>query len=67
MSEPISKPISKEKFFTPGEVAKMLRIHPKTVSRWAQRYGLGIKTLGGHRRFRKEDIAKMFTFEGRTQ
>jgi excisionase family DNA binding protein len=37
---------------TPGEVAKLLRVDPKTVTRWA-RAGLieCIKTPGGHRRF----------------
>lgn len=42
-----------EKLYTPGEVALMFRVDPKTVTRWAKA-GLiaSIKTPGGHRRYR---------------
>ena len=45
-----------------GEVARMLQVSPKTVSRWADR-GLipCVVTMGGHRRFRRgavEDIKR---------
>ncbi len=48
---------SDDEFLLPGEVAARLRVSPKTVSRWAA-MGLvpSIVTLGGHRRFRAEDI-----------
>lgn len=42
---------------TPGEVASLLRVDPKTVTRWAER-GLieSIKTPGGHNRFPKSCV-----------
>jgi len=43
--------------FTPREVAEMLRVDPKTVSRWAEQGKLpALRTLGGHRRFRRSDL-----------
>ncbi len=56
---------------TPAEVAKMFRVDPKTVTRWAAAGKLrAIKTLGGHRRFVAEDVYKLLqpdagTAEGR--
>lgn len=42
---------------TPAEVAAMFRVDPKTVTRWANSGKLlSLRTLGGHRRFRREDI-----------
>jgi excisionase family DNA binding protein len=35
----------------------MLRVDPKTVSRWAEQGKLpALRTLGGHRRFRRSDL-----------
>lgn len=53
---------------TPGEVAALLRVDPKTVSRWAAA-GLvdSIKTPGGHRRFRRSDIERLATFPNGAQ
>ena len=46
-----------ERLLTPAEAAGMLRVDPSTVSRW-HRQGLipGLRTPGGHRRFRESDI-----------
>lgn len=42
---------------TPGEVAALFRVDPKTVSRWADAGKLHpIRTLGGHRRFTRAEI-----------
>lgn len=45
---------------TPDEVAKLFRVDPKTVTRWA---GAGrvrsVRTPGGHRRFRREEVARL--------
>jgi excisionase family DNA binding protein len=42
---------------TPGEVATLFRVNPKTVTRWARAGKLtAIRTLGGHRRFRASEI-----------
>lgn len=40
-----------------AEAAALLRVSPKTISRWAREGKLGhVVTLGGHRRFRRADI-----------
>jgi len=42
---------------TPGEVASLFRVDPKTVTRWAAKGRIGsIRTPGGHRRFRLSEI-----------
>lgn len=48
---------SPEALLTPSEVAKLFRVNPKTVTRWARAGKLtAIRTLGGHRRFRASEI-----------
>ena len=43
---------SKGELLTPREVAKIFRVDPKTVSRWANEVRLDcVRTLGGQRRF----------------
>ena len=43
-----------------AEAAKMLRVSPKTVSRWAKQGKLPhVVTLGGHRRFPAEAIERL--------
>jgi excisionase family DNA binding protein len=46
-----------KELMTPSEVAAILRVDAKTVTRWAER-GLvrSIKTPGGHNRFYRTDI-----------
>jgi excisionase family DNA binding protein len=47
----------KSELLTPSEVGQMLRVNPKTVTRWARAGKLpAIKTTGGHRRFRRSDV-----------
>jgi excisionase family DNA binding protein len=44
---------------TPGEVAVMFRVNPKTVTRWARAGRISaVRTLGGHRRFRASEIRR---------
>jgi DNA binding domain, excisionase family len=46
-----------EKLLTPGEVAEMFKVNPKTVTRWARAGKISaIRTLGGHRRFSADEI-----------
>jgi excisionase family DNA binding protein len=47
-------------YFTAGQVAEVLHVSPKTVSRWAAEGLLPcLVTLGGHRRFRRQDVEEI--------
>ena len=47
----------RDELLTPSEVAKMFRVNPKTVTRWARAGKISaVRTLGGHRRFRKSEV-----------
>jgi excisionase family DNA binding protein len=49
--------VQADQLLTPAEVAKLFRVDPKTVTRWAKAGKLSsIRTLGGHRRYRKQEI-----------
>jgi excisionase family DNA binding protein len=46
-----------ERLMTPREVSAALRVHVKTVTRWAKDGKLSsIKTPGGQRRFREAEV-----------
>ena len=50
-------PVPEREYLTPGEVARILHVSPKTINRWATDKLIPcIVTLGGHRRFRREDV-----------
>jgi excisionase family DNA binding protein len=45
---------------TPGQVAAMFHVDPKTVTRWAHAGRLGsLRTPGGHRRFRESEVLQL--------
>ena len=47
-------------FLRPQEAAAVLGVRAKTVSRWAEEGRLpAIKTIGGHRRFRRADVERL--------
>ena len=49
-----------ERLLTPGEVAALFRVDPKTVTRWASAGRIGsIRTPVGHRRFRESEVREM--------
>ncbi len=49
-----------ERLLTPGEVATLFRVDPKTVTRWATAGRIGsIRTPGGHRRFRESEVKSL--------
>lgn len=57
--------IDQDKLMTPSEVAKLFRVDPKTVTRWAKDGKLSsIVTPGGHKRFWRSYIIKLL--EGNT-
>jgi excisionase family DNA binding protein len=47
-------------YLHPAEVADILHVSPKTVSRWAKEGRLPfLKTLGGHRRYPEAEIRQL--------
>jgi excisionase family DNA binding protein len=53
----LNRDIDVEVLLTPSEVAALFRVDPKTVTRWAKAGKLTpIRTLGGHRRYRKSEV-----------
>ncbi|MFC4334991.1 BldC family transcriptional regulator [Salininema proteolyticum] len=55
---------TEDRLLTPGEVASMFRVDPKTVTRWAAAGRIGsIRTPGGHRRFRESEVQALLTGE----
>jgi excisionase family DNA binding protein len=53
-------PASKSPYLLPSEVAEVLRVSPKTVTRWAKEGKLASRrTLGGHRRYARADIESL--------
>ena len=51
--------MAENELLTPGEVAAMFRVDPKTVTRWARAGKVSaMRTLGGHRRFRASEIRR---------
>jgi len=55
---------SSERLLTPGEVAALFRVDPKTVTRWAVSGRISsIRTPGGHRRFRESEVRALLRGE----
>ncbi len=60
-------PGGRERLLTPGEVAALFRVDPKTVTRWAAAGRIGsIRTPGGHRRFRESEVRALLAGETAT-
>jgi excisionase family DNA binding protein len=54
------RPAEQEVLLTTAEVAKLFRVDPKTVTRWAKAGKLtAIRTLGGHRRYRQSEVQNL--------
>lgn len=54
----------RDRLMTPGEVASLFRVDPKTVTRWAVAGRIGsVRTPGGHRRFRESEVRALLTGE----
>ena len=55
---------ARERLLTPGEVAALFRVDPKTVTRWAAAGRISsIRTPGGHRRFRESEVRALLAGE----
>ncbi len=60
---PIIKERKADPLLTPGEVAKIFRVNPKTITRWAAAGKIKSLTLpSGHRRFSRSAIMAMLNF-----
>jgi excisionase family DNA binding protein len=56
-----------DRLLTPGEVAALFRVDPKTVTRWAASGRISsIRTPGGHRRYREAEIRALLGIDGET-
>ena len=56
-----------DRLLTPGEVAALFRVDPKTVTRWAASGRISsIRTPGGHRRFRESEVRALLRGESQT-
>src|SRR4051812_17305475 len=54
-----------DRLLTPGEVAALFRVDPKTVTRWAAAGRISsIRTPGGHRRFGESGVRALLEGEG---
>jgi excisionase family DNA binding protein len=54
------RPPSTATFLHPAEVAAILQVSPKTISRWAKQGQLPYqRTLGGHRRYPEPAIRQL--------
>ena len=49
-----------DELLTPGQVARLFGVNPKTITRWASLGKLTpIRTLGGHRRYRQSEVREL--------
>jgi excisionase family DNA binding protein len=56
---------ARDRLLTPGEVASLFRVDPKTVTRWAAAGRINsIRPPGGHRRFRESEIRDLLRQDG---
>lgn len=64
MTDMTSAPDELPDLLTPGEVAALFRVVPKTLARWARDEQIQcIRTPGGHRRYRAADVRKLLAFK----
>lgn len=53
---------NEDELMTPGEVARLFGVHPKTIARWASAGRLTpARTLGGHRRYRASEVHELWS------
>lgn len=54
---------------TPSEVATLWQVDPKTVTRWVFEGRIPadavVRTLGGHRRYRRDKMMKLYRSQGK--
>jgi excisionase family DNA binding protein len=56
-----------DRLLTPGEVAILFRVDPKTVTKWANAGRIkGLRTPTGRWRFRESDVRALLSTDGPT-
>ena len=61
-------PREDDELLTPGEVAVIFQVDPKTVTRWgAGGRLLSTRTVGGHRRFFRDEVTALIRGETREE
>jgi excisionase family DNA binding protein len=49
-----------ERLLTPAEVAELFKVHPLTVTRWANPGQIGsVRALGGHTRCKEAEVRRL--------
>lgn len=62
------QPAANDGLLTPAEVAAILFVDPKTVTRWARAGKLeAIRTPGGHRRYQRSDVLAIMSGQHQSQ
>jgi excisionase family DNA binding protein len=53
----MTEPATEDRLLTPGEVAALFRVDPRTATRWGREERIeSVRTPGGHRRFRESAV-----------
>jgi excisionase family DNA binding protein len=55
-----NRQLAPERLLTPAEVAQLFKVHPLTVTRWANQGLIGsVRTLGGHTtRYKEAEVLR---------
>ena len=65
--QPAALVLVSEPLLTPGEVAALFRVDPRTVWRWAEEGRIERRrTAGGHGRYRQSDVQALLASTGRS-
>jgi excisionase family DNA binding protein len=58
------KKLEAPELLTPAEVAALFGVDPRTLVRWAKAGQIGsVRTLGGHRRYRRAEVERLLSGE----
>jgi len=56
----LDMPIESTDLLSPSEVARLFGVQPQSIVRWTNAGRLtAVKTPGGHRRYRREDVDRL--------
>lgn len=66
VKEPVKRSDVDDEYLAPGDVARLLCVSARTVSRWADQGRIPhVVTVGGHRRFRRSDVLELLATQAR--